>query len=322
MIPKLRIESHIHYGHHRSGWDFAIQSIECLHCEGEGAVLLNTVVDRDFAARFGSASRGERNAYQRPWAGFIHVPPGVPGWLEYQKSPEYYFQLPEWKKRLPHCRGLMTLSRDLRDWVSEHAPGIPVLALHHPTEFPEKGFDFETYLRHGEAVVQVGWWLRRLSSIHFLDLPRRRKHLLIPFQEGEMTRFENAVQADRSRTNAPPLEQWDATILPRVSNDGYDELLSRSIVFLDLYAAAANNAVIECMVRRTPVLTRNLPATREYLGEEYPFFFESLEEAASKAADASLVLKTHEYLRAKDLSFLSGESFCRTLAESSMYQSW
>lgn len=322
MIAKLRVESHIHYGHHRSGWDFAIQSIACLNSEDEDAILLNTVVDRDFAELFPSARREERSAYQRPWAGFIHVPPGVPGWLEYQKSPEHYFQLPEWKKSLPHCRGLMTLSRDLRDWVSEHAPGIPVLALHHPTEFPEKGFDFEAYLRHGEAVVQVGWWLRRLSSIHFLPLPRQRKHLLIPFPESERPRFETALQADRARTNAPPLEQWEATIHPRVPNDAYDEMLSRSIVFLDLYVAAANNAVIECMVRRTPILTRNLPATREYLGDDYPFFFDSLEEAASKAADASLVLKTHEYLRAKDLSFLSGETFCRSLAESSMYQSW
>lgn len=299
-----------------------MRSIGRLTHEGPDAILLDTVIERNFAKGLDAALGEGRIPYRRPWAGFIHVPPEVPEWLEYRKSPRHYFQLPQWKESLPHCRGLITLSRDLRDWVSHELPGVPVLALHHPTEFSGRTFDFEAYLRHGETVVQVGWWLRRSSSIHFLAIPPDRKRLLIALDGIELPRFMRALEAERTHTGAPPLDQWDATVLPRQPNDEYDELLTRSIVFLDLRAAAANNAVIECIVRRTPILVRSLPSTREYLGEDYPFFFDSLEEAAAKAADRNLVLQTHEYLVAKDISFLSGETFCRELAESRMYQSW
>ncbi|MRR36900.1 hypothetical protein EG829_20005 [bacterium] len=299
-----------------------MRSIARLTREGPDSILLDTVLERNFAKGLEIALSEGRIPYRRPWTGFIHVPPEVPNWLEYRKSPKHYFQLPQWRDSLHHCRGLITLSRDLRDWVSEQLPEVPVLALHHPTEFSDRTFDFEAYLRHGEAVVQVGWWLRRFSSIHFLALPRKRKHLLVPLDGAELPRFMRTLEAERTHTNAPPLEQWDATVRPRQSNDDYDELLTRSIVFLDLRAAAANNAVIECIVRRTPVLVRRLPSTREYLGEDYPFFFDSLEEATAKAVDPGLVLQAHNYLVAKDVSFLSGETFCRELAQSQMYQSW
>ena len=322
MLPKLRLERHIRYCHQRSGWAYALRSIARLTHESPSAILLDAVIERNFGKLLELALSEGRIPYRRPWTGFIHVPPEVPEWLEYRKSPSHYFQLAEWQESLPHCRGLITLSRDLRDWVSQQLPGVPVLALHHPTEFSDRIFDFEAYLRHGQLLVQVGWWLRRFSSIHFLELPRERKHLLVSVDGIELPRFMRALEAERTHTNAPPLDQWDATVLPRQPNDDYDELLTRSIVFLDLRAAAANNAVIECIVRRTPVLVRNLPSTREYLGEDYPSFFDSLEEAAAKAADPDLVLQTHKYLVAKDISFLSGETFCRELAESRMYQSW
>ena len=43
-----------------------------------------------------------------------------------------------------------------------------------------------------------------------------------------------------------------------LSNEDYDILLSENIVFLDLYDSSANNAVIECIARATPLLVNNL----------------------------------------------------------------
>jgi hypothetical protein len=98
-------------------------------------------------------------------------------------------------------------------------------------------------------------------------------------------------------------------------------LLAGSLVFLNLLGSVANNAIIECIARATPVLVNPLPSVREYLGEAYPLYYETMEEAAAKASDPTLVLAAHEYLRAIDPSFLSGETFCRELAESALYQS-
>jgi hypothetical protein len=322
VIPKVRFERFIDYPAQRSGWAYAQRSLASLVKQSADAMVLDTMIERNFARELPLAIAEQRIPYRQPWAGFIHTPPDVPPWQDASKTLQHISQLREWNESLPHCRGLITLSRHLRDWVSAFLPGVPVLALHHPTELVERTFDYAEYLRHGQPVVQVGWWLRRLASIHFLRVPPQRKHLLIPVREELMPRFMQALDAERAQTNAPPLAEWDATILPRCVNAEYDALLARSVVFLDLHSAVVNNAVIECIVRRTPVLVNRLPGTVEYLGDDYPFFFETLEEAAAKASDADLVLATHHHLRAKDLSFLSGETFCREFAESAMYQSW
>jgi hypothetical protein len=108
--------------------------------------------------------------------------------------------------------------------------------------------------------------------------------------------------------------------VPHLSAARYDELLSKNIVFLHLYNAVANNAIIECIVRNTPVLVNPLPSVVEYLGVDYPFYFQTLAEAAAKAQDNLLIKKTHEYLKALPKHMLTGESFCLSLAQSDLYK--
>ena len=108
----------------------------------------------------------------------------------------------------------------------------------------------------------------------------------------------------------------------RLNDEDYDNLFVENIVFLDLYAASANNGVIESIARATPTLVNKLPSTVEYFGKEYPFFFDSLEEAAEKALDFDLVKKTHEYLLGCSIrKKLSQEYFKKSFEESEIYQS-
>lgn len=62
-------------------------------------------------------------------------------------------------------------------------------------------------------------------------------------------------------------------IIERVSNDEYDELLTKNIVFINLIDASAVNTVIECIVRCTPIIVNNHPAVIELLGKDYPLYF-------------------------------------------------
>lgn len=323
MVSKLQFERRVLCEHQRSGWAYAQAALSGLISEHPGAVLLDTMVERNFAKELGASLAEGRIPYRRPWAGVIHVPPDLPPWVpDTRKSPRVIFQTRQWQESLPHCVGLITLSRSLRDWVQSQLPWLPVLALHHPTEFADRTFSFDAYMQAGQPVVQVGWWLRKLASIHFLDLPKRRKSLLVPHAASCMTRFLAALEAERVQSGAPPVNEWNATFLPRQSDESYDELLTRSLVFLDLHATSANNAVIECIVRRTPVLIRRHKALDDYLGPAYPLYFDDLDEAAAKASDLQAVMGAHQYLAAMDIGFLSGESFRRGLAESEMYESW
>ena len=85
-------------------------------------------------------------------------------------------------------------------------------------------------------------------------------------------------------------------MIDQLSNDEYDEILSKNIVYLNLYDSSANNTIIECIARGTPLLVNKLPAVVEYLGEDYPFYFSDDKEAEYKLNDLNLIRKTHEYL--------------------------
>ena len=68
-------------------------------------------------------------------------------------------------------------------------------------------------------------------------------------------------------------------IINKVDNNEYDKLLTSSIVFLDLVDCSASNTIIECIVRRVPVLVNRLPALEEYLGTDYPLFYDNFDHA-------------------------------------------
>ena len=58
----------------------------------------------------------------------------------------------------------------------------------------------------------------------------------------------------------------------------------------------------------------------EYLGEDYPFYYNSLEECAEKAEDLNLVKEAHEYLKeCATRKKLSQEHFKKTFEESEVY---
>jgi len=67
-------------------------------------------------------------------------------------------------------------------------------------------------------------------------------------------------------------------ILEHVSDDEYDQLLTKNVVFLSLYDCAAVNTINECIIRGTPLLINRLPETERLLGSGYPLFWTDLDK--------------------------------------------
>ena len=253
-------------------------------------------------------------ALTEPFVGIMHNPPGMPLWFDHLSSPEELTVNPFFTRSYVYCKCILVFSRHLAAWLTANLP-VPrprVVALYHPTETPDSAFDFtfERFAANADKqVIQVGWWLRRMTSICALSAPGYRKVWLY----GSPRAFD-MLQKELLYTTSPDFrgaspdfrgaspdfrgaspDFTDVTI-QRVTDGAYDLLLSQNVLFLDLYCSSVNNAVIEAIVRKTPVLINRDPAVVEYLGEDYPMYFDSLEEAGRKLACHDTVRAAHEYL--------------------------
>jgi hypothetical protein len=302
------------FGRHRSGLKYGLQYLLRLH-HPQG-VQLDAFIEKTF-----SWQPQRKFAYDGPWIGFIHNPPASPDWFHPQVSNEAIFRSEHWQRSLPWCRGLFAFSRYHQRRLSGQLP-VPVEVLRLPSEVPRLTWSWEAFAANRTPkIVQVGWWLRRLHSIYQLPRTPLRKaflHVGHPSLE-ELMAKEREVMA---RQGGRPADPQPVETIPFLPDGEYDRLLSRNIVFMDLYDCSACNAIVECMVRHTPLLVNPLEAVVEYLGEQYPFYFHSLEEAAAKAADPDLILRTHEYLRRLPMQLeLHGEHFFAAFLDSGIYRS-
>jgi hypothetical protein len=114
---------------------------------------------------------------------------------------------------------------------------------------------------------------------------------------------------------------WDPTVqFQRVDNyNDYDRLVRQNIVIIDLWAAAANNAILEGAALQAPFLIRKLDGPVEYLGADYPLFFETLDEV-QYLLDHEDVLRqkmweAHSYLKQRDVSMYSTDHLGRQMTQ-------
>lgn len=301
--------------HHRSGWSYALSGLQRLH--SDRGVRFESFIEKRFAWGYDPGER--HNAFEphrAPWVGVWHNPPFVPSWFNgKQQAPGDILQTDAWRESQRSCLGIFTLSRYLKVWLAERV-NVPVCELVYPTETPAVRFDPARYAAGPQTkVVQVGWWLRRHSTIFNLPLPGARKLFLDigkPFTrrilEYELGFFVKPAMRD------------SVEVVPFVKADEFDELLSESVVLLDLYDSSANTALVECIVRETPVLINRLEAAVEYLGPDYPLYFDSLEDAAAKVQDRRLVARTHEYLKALPKERFSRDFFADSFEDSAIYR--
>lgn len=345
---RLKFRTRDDRAHHRSGWRDAMRSLHPLH--NADGVLFEGFIDEPFAIQHprsgirsgpGLLEALRRRTYDgrltseelhvvpftEPWVGFLHNPPDMPRWFHYDKAPQTIFAKPVWQESLRHCRGLFTLSEYLANWLRQ-ATGKPVSALIHPTVQPSVSFSVDRFLANPDKrIVQAGWWLRSLSAIFRLPLGSNplgyRKLRLVPnFAAGADAHLRELLGRECTAlgiTVDPGVS--DVETCAHIPNDAYDDLLAENIVFVELYDASANNTVVECIARATPLLINPLPAVVEYLGERYPLYYTDLADAAAKAMDVGRLRAAHEYLLGCDTrDKLDLGCFRRSVEASEVYQ--
>jgi glycosyltransferase involved in cell wall biosynthesis len=294
-VRKLNAGNLTPWQHHRGGWKFVCGLIaQYLHCE-DGVRFIGSVEDEV----------AERRIIAEPWVGFIHqVPKHNIRWfpdLERLLRDEY------WKASAQNCLGLFVLSSYVKDYLQSAGCAIPIARLFYPAEPVHRPFSIERFLaRYPRRIVSGGEFLRNFQPYYDLKAPGFSKQLLVHdgFKWESIVKNESVAQ------------------LGRVTDDDYDSLLEDSVLFLNLFDAPANTTVVECIARNTPLLINRLPGVVEYLGEDYPFYYSSIDEAEAKLQQPALIQETSQYLSSSPMkAALTGESFLAALQNSAIYRS-
>jgi len=129
-------------------------------------------------------------------------------------------------------------------------------------------------------------------------------------------RFE--LKKDNSTKHDPSVK-----ILYTSNFTDYDNLLKHNIVILDLWGATANNAILEIMALTIPANVRRIPSTIEYLGEDYPMFFDNKADIEHEISQDPVLLinrlkRAHYYLQNIKMEKLTLEYFLRSLQENTL----
>jgi hypothetical protein len=345
---KLRFRQRYERTHHRSGWRYAVHALYPLHNDNavrfedfledpfawqhrhcgirSGADILQALLTQDHNAPLNSEETGILPIVE-PWTGILHNPPHMPAGFHPQETPQVIMGKAVWRQSLQSCVGFFTLSEYCAQWLRE-ATGKPVSSLIHPTEIPDTLFDFDAFLdNESKQIVQVGWWLRRLSAIYALPVAADNalgfgKLRLVPEFIPHADQYLKNLMANEPREPVAGAQaaRDNTRECHHLPDEEYDLLLSRNIVFIQLHDASANNTVIECIARGTPLLVNPLPAVREYLGQDYPLYYDTLPQAAEKVLDVQRLRAAHQHLLDNPRrQLLGGDTFRRQMVDSEVY---
>jgi hypothetical protein len=276
--------------------------------------------------------------YQFPWIGFWHNPPDVRAYVNSEDilhCPHFIMMRREFIESLKYCRGIFVFSETMAQWVRQTfnlmGANIPVSTVYHPTESVslDRTFSYDKFIKNGSnRILQIGSWLRDPTALFNLPNICGMKKTWVCGDRDALVRFCKVTSPKIKRNIEKFLEDGfpsntftpldENTDIVRLSNDAYDEILTENIVFTRLLGSSCNNGVIECIVRKVPLLINKLDAVVEYLGEDYPFYYSNLNEAKAKAENKNLIDTTTNFM-AKECPTrdkLTGESFLDSILDS------
>ena len=296
---------------HRWGWN-GVSALIAEHFHDDNAeVMLDAMIEHTF--NVGRGKKMDFNYFphmKKKWISMFHNPCTSLGSMNTRWEQNIFslYGNKYYRAFMENCIGLITFSKcyalKAKNSLTHLDVDIPVGFVHHPSAKCDVKFNIKNFRRQ---VIHVGWWMRNFDS--FFRLKTKYKKILLqgPGSYGEDDYF-------LSKINLKTRHEQNHTHLidHRLSNDEYDEIMSRSIVFLDLYDAIANNAVVECISRQTPILVNPIDSVVEYLGKDYPFYYYSLDEAAEKLEDDDLIQETSDYLQSRQ-SLVSNSKFIKDL---------
>lgn len=302
---------------HRGGWKDVINNLftnnilsinDCDYCLID--ILENYINDANLII-------------QKKWIAIIHSTEFVPNYLSIPDISDIITS-PFIKNNINNCLGLITFSQNIKNILDNYNLNVDILFIKHPINMEKiKLFNIESFKNNNNKnVVLLGKQLRKQSTIYLINtiykkiwMPGTTKH-----KDSLMENLNKELNFINKNINNINLN--DVEIKYFNCYEDYDNFIILNIIIIDLWDTNANNSVLECLIRNIPFFVSKIPGIIEYLGEEYPMYFNSindLENILNNSNINNLYEKTFYYLKninKNDISFKHFNSQLNTFIKS------
>ena len=262
---------------HRGGWKHIVSNlIENNIINNKDDPINNNILFLDIVEKYFLWEKN-RNVINKDWVGIIHIVPNTPSYHQNIRI-ENLLNNETFLKSLSTCRGLIVLSKYLLNYLSDKINNVNLKFIKHPIVNIEYAkFNMDNIKNNDNLkIIQLGSQLRYLSTIFKLKtsykkiwLPGRKdNNLLMKWLYKESLTYNIHLDDEEIR---------NVEIFYTNNFKEYDYIVSNNIIIIHLINSSANNAVLELMNLNIPFFVNKLPAVVEYLGNEYPLYFDSIQ---------------------------------------------
>jgi len=286
-------------GYHRTGWPWVLGHLRTIH--SNNGILFDDFLEQNFCYK------NNPTVYKKPWAAIFHHPKEIPSFGNYRENLSTVFEMPEFKQSAKNLKLAIALSDDLADWLKTELD-CKVISLKHPINTKHSEYwDYASWAAN-KKLCQIGFYLRntrlveQVPEIKGVEIKRLWSNMdwLQNYDTKVVAHWENhftdsLVDYQDSyftcRYNHRSAEDVSVEfVLP----SAYDEILRTNVVIADYFACSASNVILECIAKNTPIMINRLPSIEQYLGKDYPLFFDHPEEIPCLM---KRVREAHDYLR-------------------------
>lgn len=288
------ILSNIHY----NGWSFIINQIKEDIIDTGSHVILDSFADSCFW------NKKQKASIESNWIGIVHSVAKDSEGLHNQTLFNFVNH-PWFVSNKNKCIKLITLSKYTSD-ILQNIVDIPVQNIYHPKTCDGILFNSTKYFEY-PMLIHAGLHSRNIVKFaNFITDIKKRLY----FGKNQWSK----LYVDKSLSN---ISHTIEIVNDFIDNSNYINLLTSSIGFAYYSDVGASNGLLEHIMSHTPIVVNKHPAVIEYIGNDYPLFYEDIiDNADSFLLDQEYIEKCSSYLAERSrLDIFSIEKFKKDILD-------
>lgn len=251
-------------GLHRTGWPWVFDNLKTI--KSENGILFDDFFEQNFCYK------DKPDVYKEPWATIIHHPANIPSFGNYRERLDVAFQSKEFKESEKNLKLVFALSDSLASWLRTWMK-CKVVSLHHPAYL---NFNNKWENDNPQEIYQIGFYLRNTSLADQIQIPENYSIYKIWNKLSWLQEYSGRVEDYWRLNNRNQIRE--SYKLNFVLPTKYDKILNSGIIVCEYFEVSASNVILECIAHETPIIVNRKPAIEQYLGKDYPLFYDDISE--------------------------------------------